>query len=94
MLKIKIQTMNNYIVHTQIKCADGKIRRLSYDLIEQTEGSVKEFGRVFREMEKRFPDVQFWIQRYPEDGKILWIFDDDVDAQLIHKPVKNTDNEV
>ena len=61
--------MNEYIVHTAIKCSDGKIRRLSYDLTEQTEGSVKEFGRVFTEIEKRFPDVQFWIQQYPENFK-------------------------
>lgn len=61
--------MNDYIVHTAIKCSDGKIHRLSYDLTEQTEGSVKEFGRVFTEIEKRFPDVQFWIQQYPENFK-------------------------
>ena len=48
---------NKYIVHTAIKCSDEKVHRLSYDLTEQTEGSVKEFGRVFTEIEKRFPDV-------------------------------------
>jgi hypothetical protein len=53
--------MNNYIVHTAIKCSDGKVHRLSYDLTEQTEGSVQEFGRVFTAIEERFPDVQFWI---------------------------------
>jgi len=49
--------MNSYIVHTAIKCTDGKVHRLSYDLTEQTEGSVYEFARVFKEIEKRFPDV-------------------------------------
>ena len=49
--------MNKYIVHTAIKCSDGKMHILSYDLTEQTEGSVEEFGRVFTEIEKRFPDV-------------------------------------
>lgn len=58
--------MNNYIVHTAIKCSDGKVHRLSYDLTEQTEGSVQEFGRVFKEIESRFPDTQFWIDQYPD----------------------------
>ena len=84
--------MNKYIVHTAIKCSDGKIHRLSYDLTNQTEGSVQEFGRVFGEIEKRFPDVQFWIQQYPENGELKSLIDNDVDSQLIHKP--NTDNEV
>jgi hypothetical protein len=57
---------NKYIVSTAIKCSDDKIHRLSYDLTEQTEGSVYEFGRVFGEIEKRFPDAQFWIDQYPD----------------------------
>ena len=84
--------MNNYIVHTAIKCSDGKVHRLSYDLTEQTEGSVQEFGRVFTEIENRFPDVNFWIQQYPKNGELKSLIDNDVDFQLIHKP--NTDNEV
>lgn len=58
--------MNDYIVSTSIKCSDGKIHQLGYDLTEQTEGSIYEFGRVFTEIEKRFPDVHFWIGQYPE----------------------------
>ena len=46
--------VNNYIISTAIKCSDGKTRRLSYDLTNQTEGSVHEFGRVFSEIEKDF----------------------------------------
>lgn len=84
--------MNKYIVHTAIKCSDGKTHRLSYDLTNQTEGSVQEFGRVFTEIEKIFPDVNFWIQQYPENGELKSLIDNDVDSQLIHKP--NTDNEV
>lgn len=89
--------MNNYIVYTAIKCSDGKKHRLSYDLTEQTEGSVMEFGRVFTEIEKRFPDVKFWIQQYPENGELKSLIDNDVDSQLIHKPAKyeeNTENEL
>jgi len=83
--------MNKYIVHTAIKCSDGKTHRLSYDLIGQTEGSVNEFGRVFTEIEKRFPDVQFWIQQYPgHEVKDL----NDPSFISIHEPVKHTDNEV
>lgn len=84
--------MNDYIVHTAIKCSDGKVHRLSYDLTEQTEGSVQEFGRVFTEIENRFPDVNFWIQQYPKNRELKQLIDNDVDSQLIHKP--NTDNEV
>lgn len=84
--------MNKYIVHTAIKCSDGKTHRLSYDLIDQTEGSVNEFGRVFTEIEKRFPDVNFWIQQYPENGELKSLIENDVDSQLIHKP--NTENEL
>ena len=84
--------MNNYIIHTAIKCSDGKVRRLSYDLTKQTEGSVHEFGRVFKEIENRFPDVNFWIQQYPDhevDGL------NDPSFIMIHEPAKqNTDNEV
>lgn len=58
--------MNKYIVHTAIKCSDEKIHRLSYDLVKQTEGSIHEFGKVFAEIEKRFPDVNFWIQQYTD----------------------------
>ena len=84
--------MNNYIVHTAIKCSDGKIRRLSYDLTEQTEGSVKEFGRVFAEIEKRFPDVQFWIQQYP-DSDVVGL--NDQSFITIHEPAKeNTENKL
>ena len=80
--------MNNYMIHTAIKCSDGKMHRLSYDLTEQTEGSVEEFGRVFTEIEKRFPDVQFWIQQFPENGEALTLLDENVNSQLIHKPVE------
>lgn len=73
--------MNSYIVHTAIKCTDGKVHRLSYDLTEQTEGSVYEFARVFKEIEKRFPDVQFWIQQYPDNFKYEDYTDED---GLIH----------
>ena len=59
--------MNKYVVHIAIECSDGKTHRLSYDLIKQTEGSVQEFGRMFAEIEKRFPDVKFWIQEYPKN---------------------------
>lgn len=62
--------MNNYIIHTAIKCSDGKVHRLSYDLIKQTEGSVQEFGRMFTEIEKRFPDTNFCIEQYPENLEI------------------------
>lgn len=78
--------MNNYIIHTAIKCSDENVHRLSYELTEQTEGSVQEFGRLFAEIEKRFPDVQFWIQKYPEDGELLTLVDENINSQLIHKP--------
>lgn len=58
--------MNKYIVNTAIKCSDGKVHRLSYDLTNQTEGSVHEFARVFKEIEERFPDTQFWVDQYPD----------------------------
>ena len=58
--------MSKYMIHTAIKCSDGNVHRLSYDLTKQTEGSVHEFGRVFKEIENRFPDVQFWIDQYPD----------------------------
>lgn len=58
--------MNKYIIHTAIKCSDDKVHRLSYDLTNQTEGSVREFGSVFGEIEKRFPNTQFWIDKYPD----------------------------
>lgn len=77
--------MSKYIIHTAIKCSDGNVRRLSYDLTKQTEGSVHEFGRVFAEIEKRFPDVNFWIQQYPDhevDGL------NDPSFIMIHEPVK------
>lgn len=80
---------NNYIVHTNVKCSDGKSRRLSYDLTEQTEGSVREFGRMFSEIEKRFPDVQFWIQQYPNP------LPEDLNnpgLTTIHEPEKYTEN--
>ena len=80
---------NNYIVHTAIKCSDGKIHRLSYDLTDQTEGSVREFGRVFSEIEKRFPDVQFWIQQYPNS---LPEDLNDPGFITIHDPEKYTEN--
>ena len=84
--------MNDYIVHTAIKCSDGKICRLSYDLTEQTEGSVKEFGRVFTEIEKRFPDVQFWVQQYPDDDVVGL---NDKSFITIHEPAKeNTENKL
>lgn len=54
-----------HIITTAIKCSDGKTRTLCYDLIKQTEASVAELGMMFAEIEKRFPDVQFWIQQYP-----------------------------
>lgn len=82
--------MNDYIVHTAIKCTDGKVHRLSYDLTKQTEGSVKEFGRVFTEIEKLFPDVNFWIQQYP-DSNVAGL--NDQSFITIHEPAKqNTEN--
>lgn len=85
--------MNGYIVHAAIKCSDGKVHRLSYDIIdgEITEGSAKAFGRVFTEIEKRFPDVQFWIQQYPEH-EVEGL--NDPSFVSIHEPAKYTDNEV
>ena len=85
--------MNNYIVHTAIKCSDGKIHRLSYNLTNQTEGSVREFGSVFSEIERIFPDVNFWIQQYPENGELKSLVDNDVDSQLIHKPIQTMKSE-
>ena len=58
--------MNKYIIHTAIKCTDGKVHRLSYDLTKQTEGSANELSHVLNEIENRFPDVQFWLDQYPE----------------------------
>ena len=86
--------MDNYIVHTAIKCSDGKIHRLSYDLLsdEVTEGSAKVFGRIFTEIEKRFPDVQFWIQQYPPGHEVEGL--NDPSLITIHEPAKYTDNEV
>lgn len=84
--------MNDCIVHTAIKCSDGKVHRLSYDLTKQTEGSVKEFGRMFTEIEKRFPDVNFWIQEYPEN-----ITGDELDFgnfKYIHGEPPTFDNEI
>ena len=60
--------MDKYIIHTAIKCTDGKVHRLSYDLSRQTEGSVNELSHVLTEIENRFPDVQFWLDRYPENS--------------------------
>ena len=80
---------NKYIVHTAIKCSDGKVHRLSYDLVKQTEGSVKEFGRVFTEIERRFPDVRFAIQQYPEhEVEDL----NDPSFISIHEPTEYTEN--
>lgn len=88
--------MNKYIVHTAIKCSDGKIRRLSYDLTKQTEGSVHEFARVFKEIEKRFPDVNFWIQEYPENrtGNELVMLGDFNSFKYIHGEPPIFDNEI
>ena len=58
--------MNKYTIHTAIKCTDGNVHRLSYDLTRQTEGSVNELSHVLAEIENRFPDVQFWLDQYPE----------------------------
>ena len=58
--------MNKYIIHTAALCSDGKVHRLSYDLASQTEGGVLEFTRVLKEIEDRFPDIQFWVQQYPD----------------------------
>ena len=85
--------MDKYVVHTAIKCSDGKTHKLSYDIVDKdiTEGSAKAFGRIFTEIEKRFPDVQFWIQRYTEpEGEGL----NDPSFISIHEPTKYTDNEV
>ena len=89
-----------YIVHTAIKCSDDKVHRLSYDLVDQTEGSVKELGRVFTEIETRFPDVQFFIQQYPEDTSNVEFLDfnapgmidihGSIDAIFPNLAVKNT----
>lgn len=85
--------MDNYTIHTAIKCSDGNVHRLSYDLIEQTEGSVREFGRLFAEIEKRFPDVQFWIKKGHESiYEPLCISYIDPTNNLGFN--KNTDNEV
>ena len=51
--------MNDYVFHAAIKCEDGKIHRLTYDLNSQTKQSFEEFERVFLEVNKRFPGV--WI---------------------------------
>ena len=76
--------MDRYIIHTVIKCSDGKVRKLSYDLTEQTEGSVQEFGRVFKEIEKRFPDTQFWIDQYPDKStdNFIRVYGDSVKESL------------
>ena len=58
--------MDKYIIHTAIKCTDGKVHRLSHDLARQTEGSANELSHVLAEIENRFPDVQFWLDQYPE----------------------------
>lgn len=60
--------MNKYIVHTTIKCSDGKIHRLSYDMASQTEGSVYEISRILEAIEERFPDTHFCVQRYTENS--------------------------
>ena len=76
--------MDKYIIHTAIRCSDGDIRRLSYDLTEQTEGSVHEFGRVFAEIERRFPDTQFWIDKYPEKSvdNFIRVYGNDIQDSL------------
>ena len=76
--------MNKYIVHTAIKCSDDNVHRLSYDLTEQTEGSVHEFCNVFKEIEKRFPDTQFLVQQYPDNSKdnFITIFGTDTKESL------------
>ena len=77
--------MNNYVIHTCIKCSDGKDHRLSYDLgsSKQTDEGMREIGRIFEEIEMRFPDTKFWIQK--------WV---DGNSEMIHEPKENTDNEV
>mgnify|MGYP007070324984 CR=1 FL=1 len=90
-----MEIKNNYVVHTAIKCSDGKIHRLSYDLTRQTEGSVHEVGRVFTEIEKRFPDVQFWIQKYPEDMKDASVLNGDFNnLEYIHGESPIFNNEI
>lgn len=76
--------MNNYIVHTAIKCSDGKVHRLSYDMCSQTEESMWEFSRVFKEIEDRFPDVQFWIDQYPDKStdKFIRIYGNSIQESL------------
>ena len=41
--------MNNYVIHTCIKCSDGKDHRLSYDLgsSKLTDEGMREIGRIF-----------------------------------------------
>lgn len=65
-----------YIVATQIKCEDGITHRLDYDLVgKASEEGLYEFGRVFTEIENRFPGVKFWIAKYPDsdNGELVYI---------------------
>lgn len=76
--------MEKYMVHTAIACSDGKVHRLSYNLTNQTEGSVHEFTRVFKEIEERFPDTQFWVDQYPDKSidKFIRVYGNPVKESL------------
>ena len=63
---------DGYMLSVAMKCSDDKVHRLSYDLINQTEGSIREFKGVFSAIERHFPDVQFWIRKDGYPGELIY----------------------
>lgn len=72
-----METLNmkdKYIITAALKGGDGKIHRLSLDLIDQTEGSVKDIVLFAKYMDERCPkdydqfsSTGFCIQKYKFD---------------------------
>ena len=58
-----------YTLHSAIKCSDGKVHRLTYDLGELDEESVKMFIQPLKYMDEHFPHTAFWIQ---QEDKFLY----------------------
>lgn len=68
---------NRYIINTAIKCSDGKVHMLSYDMInyDETETFIPQLCNMFKYIEENFPDTHFCIKK----GSILQ--DDDIKDQ-------------
>lgn len=65
---------NKYIITAAIKGSEDKLRRISYDLVDQTEDSIKELITFVKCLDKRLTKVHdefgsngFCIQKYKFD---------------------------